>query len=165
MRVQVVEALTQESSQGTFSDANVERALKNFFAAVDSDDSLFSAESAGVQSAGAGQREAVCVGMLTLKFRDERLAQNRASQFSLLENLSELLKQAGSADSLTVTLALQGAVPQAGQQQFSLSLGLEARADSAEQAALRWALGLAHVQQALLFTSRLLRQQLSQRRD
>jgi hypothetical protein len=39
---------------------------------------------------------------------------------------------------------------------------LLAKGDSAEQAALRWGLGLAHLQQALLFTSRHLRQHLKQ---
>jgi len=40
---------------------------------------------------------------------------------------------------------------------------LEAAGDSSEQATLRWGLGLAHLQQALLFTSRYLRQQNSQK--
>jgi hypothetical protein len=39
---------------------------------------------------------------------------------------------------------------------------LAAQGDSAEQAVLRWGLGLAHVQQALLFTSRHLRMRLAQ---
>jgi hypothetical protein len=40
---------------------------------------------------------------------------------------------------------------------------LEAVGDSNEQATLRWGLGLAHVQQALLFSSRYLRQKISQK--
>jgi hypothetical protein len=39
---------------------------------------------------------------------------------------------------------------------------LEARGTGGEQARLRWGLGVAHVQQALLFTSRYLRQQMGQ---
>jgi hypothetical protein len=46
--------------------------------------------------------------------------------------------------------------------QTALCIRLIAFGDSSEQAGLRWALGLAHLQQALLFTSRLLRQQVKQ---
>ena len=46
---------------------------------------------------------------------------------------------------------------------LSLGIELEAVGDNGDQAALRWALGLAHLQQALLFTSRHLRQLISQK--
>jgi hypothetical protein len=98
-----------------------------------------------------------------VRFRSADLAANRALHFSLLEKLIELLKEAGSADVLAVWLFLS---PQRAEEaklpEFTLRLRLEARGDSSEQAALRWGLGLAHVQQALLYTSRYLRQQLGQ---
>src|SRR5215472_4475997 len=110
MRVEVLESLPQQEGAevDAVSDAAVERALKNFFAAVDCDDSLFAAESAGVKLGGAADTETVCVGTLVLKFRDEKLLRDRKTQFSLIEKLSELLKQAGSADSLGAALALSG---------------------------------------------------------
>jgi hypothetical protein len=40
---------------------------------------------------------------------------------------------------------------------------LAAKGNTPEQAVLRWGLGLAHLQQALLFTSRHLRQQIAQK--
>jgi hypothetical protein len=46
---------------------------------------------------------------------------------------------------------------------FSLRIELEAVGNNGDQAALRWGLGLAHLQQALLFTSRYLRQLISQK--
>jgi len=46
---------------------------------------------------------------------------------------------------------------------FSFVDELEAVGDNGDQAALRWGLGLAHLQQALLFTSRHLRQLISQK--
>jgi hypothetical protein len=46
---------------------------------------------------------------------------------------------------------------------LALRVDLEAVGDSNEQATLRWGLGLAHLQQALLFTSRHLRQKISQK--
>jgi hypothetical protein len=164
MRVEVLESLPKREGPevDALPDAAVERALKNFFAAVDTDDSLFAAESAGVRLGGAADTERVCVGTLVLKFRDEKLLRNREAQFSLIEKLSELLKQAGSADSLEAVLALSGDGEKTRQPEFALRLRLQAKGNSPEQAALRWGLGLAHVQQALLFTSRLLRQQLTQ---
>jgi hypothetical protein len=48
------------------------------------------------------------------------------------------------------------------EKQFATGIRLAAKAESAEQAVLRWGLGLAHLQQALLFTSRHLRMHLAQ---
>jgi hypothetical protein len=48
------------------------------------------------------------------------------------------------------------------QKQFAVGIRLAAEGESAERAVLRWGLGLAHLQQALLFTSRHLRMQLAQ---
>jgi hypothetical protein len=84
--------------------------------------------------------------------------------FQLLQKLIELLRGAGSQEVLMARLCLVSA----GKDEstpgiFSLHIELEAVGDSGEQAALRWGLGLAHLQQALLFTSRYLRQRVSQR--
>jgi hypothetical protein len=48
------------------------------------------------------------------------------------------------------------------QKELALWLRLDATGESAEQAVLRWGLGLTHIQQALLFTSRHLRLLLTQ---
>ena len=45
---------------------------------------------------------------------------------------------------------------------FGLALLLRARGETAGQAEIRWGLGLAHLQQALLFVSRGVRQRLAQ---
>jgi hypothetical protein len=84
----------------------------------------------------------------------------------LLQKLVELLRVAGSAETLAARLCL-AAHPgvDAKPAGFALRLRLEARGNSAEQAVLRWGLGVAHVQQALLFTSRYLRQQVAQAGD
>jgi hypothetical protein len=84
--------------------------------------------------------------------------------FQLIQKLIELLKGAGSQEVLMVRLCLVSAVQdESSPGVFSLGIGLEAVGDSGEQAALRWGLGLAHLQQALLFTSRHLRQVISQK--
>ena len=78
--------------------------------------------------------------------------------------LIELLREAGSTETLRATLCLtSGKAKQDKQRQVALWVRLAARGDSPEQAALRWGLALTHLQQALLFTSRHLRMQLAQR--
>jgi hypothetical protein len=169
MRVETVESLTLQdpAKWKAIEDAAISRALRSFFTAIESADSLFAGEMLGsVVSGRMGGEGVTCAGDFSLRFRESKLADNRAIHFSLLEKLSELLKQAGSADSLLASLSLSG---KAGSQSktgaLALQVRLEATGNSSEQAALRWGLGLAHVQQAVLFTSRYLRQQLLQKGD
>jgi hypothetical protein len=167
MRVEVVEALPEHDKAvfRSFSDAAVERALKSFLGVMSADDSLFSAEPGGILLATVSSGETVCSGRVWLKFRDEALAANRGTHFSLLAKLSELLKPAGSAESLNALLCMSTGERGGDQAKFALAVVLEATGNSAEQAGLRWGLGLAHIQQALLFTSRALRQQLAEPRN
>jgi hypothetical protein len=154
MLVDVVESLPKLDDAGAavVSDEAVDRALRSFTAAIDGADSLFQCETPRPAVVGAG----LCSGDFALNFRAS-LEKNRRVHFVLVEKLVELLRQAGSAETLATRISLtpqpSGAV---------LRIRLEARGSSAEQARLRWGLGLAHVQQALLFTSRYLRQQGSQ---
>jgi hypothetical protein len=158
MRVDVVETLPEQDQAAVraFSDAAVDRALKSFRAALESDDSLFAAETGGVLLID-NSNENVCLGTITLTFRDHKLAANRGAHFGLLEKVSELLRQAGSAESLKAVLAISPARLET--KGLAIAMRLEAKGNSPEQAGLRWGLGLAHVQQAFLFTSRSLRQQ------
>jgi hypothetical protein len=106
-----------------------------------------------------------------LEFREAENSQSRSLHFVLIEKLIELLKEAGSNDSLEATLCLtSGSIFVNGlrtpgvarQKELALWMRLTAKGDSADQAVLRWGLGLAHLQQALLFTSRHLRMHLGQ---
>src|SRR4051812_44383367 len=108
MRVEVIESRAEKDpAREAFSDAALERALKSFTAAVGSDDSLFNVESSGVAVANdTGKAQKICRGSLALRFREETHAVSRRLHFSLVEKLSELLKAAGSAESLGATLCL-----------------------------------------------------------
>jgi hypothetical protein len=84
--------------------------------------------------------------------------------FQLIQKLVELLKHAGSQDVLKAKVCLiSGGQKNTPAGAFALRIQLEAAGESREQAALRWGLGLAQLQQALLFTSRYLRQAISQK--
>jgi hypothetical protein len=169
MRVEVVESLSERDAVGSSvqDDTAVSRALGSFFTAIQSDDSLFVTETqGGVLSGGTPGAGCRCTGDFVLRFRGANLASNRTLHFSLVEKLLELLKEAGSGDALVASLCLAAhPAAEAKPAGFALRVRLEARGNSPEQAGLRWGLGLAHVQQALLFTSRYLRQQLAQNGD
>jgi len=167
MRVEVVESFAEkDAALALFSDAAVERAQKNFFAALASDDSLFTAESSGCRLAGgSAESQKACRGTLAVRFRDESYRDSRRLYFSLIEKLTELLKAAGSMESLGATLGLAGGADKEPKAGLALWIRLEAQGSSAEQVGLRWGLGLAHIQQALLFMSRYLRQQIGQNGD
>jgi hypothetical protein len=172
MRVDVVESLSVQDKVGwpAVEDAGTERALRSFFAAIESDDSLFTCEAPrtwlGDGSLADGASVVWCSGDFVLRFRGESLSGNRRLHFSLLEKLVELLKAAGSAEWLLAHMCLTSdSGEEANPAGLALRLRLEAQGNSSEQAALRWGLGVAHVQQALLFTSRYLRQQIGQSAD
>lgn len=143
-------------------------AIKNFLAAVDGDDSLFCvAQPLAGPSADETANGRIFFGDIVLAFRDAANARNRSLHFLLMEKMIELLKEAGSQETLEATLCLtSGSIPgdadRRSQKELALWMRLVARGDAPEQAILRWGLGLAHLQQALLFTSRYLRMQLGQ---
>lgn len=168
MQVDVVESLAarDDGMVRAVDDVGVSRALQSFTAAIAGDDSLFAAEAQQAVVVSGSDNRKLCAGDWVLRFRGTSLAANRKLHFLLIEKLVELLKGAGSADSLAASLCLcAGASAEGKPGELSLKLRLEARGNSAEQAALRWGLGLAHVQQALLFVSRYLRQQVTQSGD
>jgi hypothetical protein len=172
MKVDVTELLgaLDEASWPTVEDLGAERALRSFFAAIESDDSLFACEAQGPRlgnaASGGASGAAVCGGDFVLRFRDASLGSSRRLHFSLVEKLVELLKVAGSAESLAARMCLAcDSSTEAKPAGLALCLRLEAQGSSREQASLRWGLGVAHVQQALLFTSRYLRQQIGQSAD
>jgi hypothetical protein len=166
MRVDVVESLAASDAVVAVNDAGVNRALQSFTAAISSEESLFAAEMIHAVVMGGSDGQEVCVGDWELQFRSASLASNRRLHFLLIEKLLALLKEAGSADSLAASLCLRSSsAADAKLGELALKLRLEACGNSVEQAGLRWALGLAHVQQALLFASRYLRQQITQSGD
>ncbi|SRR6266849_4613371 len=167
MRVDVVERLPEHlAAAGEVSeDASVKLALQNFHSAMQSEDSLFVSQHRGnwrVSRAGDGR--GICSGNFLLSFRGGDLGHDRGLYFQLIQKLIELLKDAGSQEVLMARLCLVSAgKDESSPGVFSLGIELEAVGDKGDQAALRWGLGLAHLQQALLFTSRYLRQLISQK--
>ncbi|MGB2589892.1 MAG: hypothetical protein WBG02_05550 [Candidatus Acidiferrum sp.] len=156
-----------ERAELSSTEAAPTLAIKNFLAAMESDDSLFRiAQPLAGPAADESSGGRVYSGDAVLEFRQAEHRSQRTVHFLLLEKLTELLKEAGSREALEVTLCLTSAsIPTSHSEvqskpdprELALWLRLDATGDSPEQAVLRWGLGLAHIQQALLFTSRHLR--------
>lgn len=154
MLVAVCQSLPERASpESALAEPGISLAIQNFRAAIGN--SLFSGEAPSAIARGDTPRVCFCSGDFVLRFRRE---DSQAVDFSVLEKLMELLKAAG-ADWLIASLCLG---PQTEGQARALLIRLEAQGPSREQANLRWCLGVAHLQQALLFTSRHLRQQIGQ---
>ena len=165
MRVETIEKVPEKSSVGVFAgDAAAAMAIKNFVAAITSDDSLLRlVEPIGGPSAQVAEGGGFYIGEMTLEFRDGEHGKQRSLYFLLVEKLIELLRQSGSAETLRATLCLTTGKGKKQKEEVALWVQLSAKGDSPEQAALRWGLGLTHLQQALLFTSRHLRLLISHR--
>ena len=161
MRVVAVEQILHRTGGAVAApgDAPVSLAIKNFLAAIESDDSLLSLlEPMSGPAAAEASGARVYAGEIVLEFRQAELARQKSLHFLLLERLTELLKEAGSQESLEATLCLTSRKQEdSNQKTHALWIRLAAKGESTDQAALRWGLGLSHLQQALLFTSRHLR--------
>src|SRR5262249_32845172 len=131
MLVDVVESLPKREEPGTpvQDDAGIERALRSFSAAIESEDSLFQCVCPVPYIAG----DALCTADFALSFRRKELEGNRGLHLALVQKLVELLRAAGSAETLASRICL--AKRDGG---MSLRLRLEARGNSSEQARLRW---------------------------
>jgi hypothetical protein len=174
MRVEAVGEMPRRVGRGgdVAGEPGAGLAIKSFLAAIESGDSLFCvAQPLEGPSADESASGRVYSGDILLEFREAENSRNRSLHFVLIEKLIELLKEAGSNESLEATLCLtSGSIlvsasetpARANQKELALWMRLAAKGDSAEQAELRWGLGLAHLQQALLFTSRHLRMHLGQ---
>ncbi len=174
MRVEAVGELPkrQRGAGAAREGAAAGLAIKNFLAAIESDDSLFCVlQPLAGPEAEEPSSGRYCSADIVIEFRQAEHSGNRSLHFLLMEKLIELLKEAGSAGTLEATLCLapgsvsasnSGSEEKPIQKKLAIWIRLAANGESAEQAELRWGLGLAHVQQALLFTSRHLRMHLTQ---
>ncbi len=138
--------------------------LRNFLAAVNSAESVFNSASARAQphspppdsSSEANDfssQTTLVFAVSSLNFERDRYAELAARLKGLLE------RDAGDALRVILRIAVCQFTDE-NRQGYSLSIHLIAQGASAEQAEMRWGLGLARLQQALMFSARALRQQL-----
>jgi hypothetical protein len=146
----------------TIEPARENRALAGFLAAINSADSLFLTARANVWLENRPASEEACVfgGRVVFAFAETSANFDPDAFTLLLEKLRGLLAATETSQALCVRLGFHacryGSQARRG---FCASLLMEATGKSEGQAKLRWTLGLAHVQQAMLFSSRVLRQE------
>jgi hypothetical protein len=138
------------------------RPLHNFLTTVNSADSVFRTAACRVWLEPETGETSEFASEIALCFALEDLNDERGHYEGLCRSLQELLAhEPGDAvrAELRVRRCRFGATGGSG---FSLAVFLRARGETAGQAEIRWGLGLAHLQQALLFVSRAVRQRLAQ---
>jgi hypothetical protein len=137
--------------------------LRNFLISVNGAESIFATASATTKSdlpaavsAGPAYEFA---SQTRIVFAEPSLNWERRHYADLGSGLKELLER-DTADAVRAVLRISSCDFTAENQRgFCLGIRLVAEGGSAQQAELRWGLGLARVQQALLFRSRTLKQQ------
>jgi len=138
------------------------RPLHNFLATVNSADSVFSTASCRVWLEPETDATSEFASEIDLFFALEDLNAERSHYEGLCQRLLELLAHE-SGETVRAELRVRRCrFRQTGGNGNCLALFLRARGETAGQAEIRWGLGLAHVQQALLFVSRTVRQRLAQ---
>jgi hypothetical protein len=162
MRVEAVETIPTRA-QGAGSaplDAAASLAVKNLVAALENEDSLFDLLEPlrGLASENSGA-ECMLSAELVLGFKERHLADHKNLHLVVVAKLIELLRDERSKDTLEAKICVIAGKDKQDATQNALCIQLAAKGHSTEQAMLRWSLGLAQVQQAVLFTSRYVRQQ------
>jgi hypothetical protein len=134
--------------------------LGRFLEIINGAESLFVSFGAAAGDAAAQPGTAAPAGFgssVILVFADPTLNHQRDRYEHLAIQLSGLLLRE-SAEALTCELALAGCEFTAESKPgYCLRIALLARGDTTDQARVRWGLGLARVQQALLYCSRQIR--------
>ena len=138
--------------------------LRNFLAAVNGADSVFTSASAKAQlhspPPDASGEAPDFSSQTRLVFADSSLNFECGHYAELAARLKGLLER-DAGDALRVILRIAACqFTDEKRQGYGLSIQLIAQGTSVEQAEMRWGLGLARLQQALMFSARALRQQL-----
>ena len=140
--------------------------LQNFLGSVNSEESIFATASATTKSdlpaavsAGPAYEFA---SQVTIVFADPSLNWERRHYVDLSSGLKELLER-DTAEATRAVLRISSCDFTAENRRgFCLNIRLVAEGSSEQQAELRWGLGLARIQQALLFRSRTLKQKIAE---
>jgi hypothetical protein len=138
--------------------------LRNFLTAVNSPESVFASATVATEcnllaTASAGEVHEFG-SRISLVFTVPSLNFDRSRYTELTARLKELLESDSPESTRSLLRVSSCDFPEENRRGFCLGIQLVARGDSAKQAELRWGLGLARVQQALLFQARALGQQI-----
>ncbi len=138
--------------------------LRNFLAAVNSPGSVYTSVAVTTECGSPGDASSGDVyefgSRVSLVFAVPSLNFDRDQYAELTERLKELLERDTGGEVWGVLGIFPCNFLEERRQGFCLEIRLMASGESAKQAETRWGLGLARVQQALLFRARALGQQI-----
>jgi len=138
--------------------------LRNFLTAVNSPGSVYTSVSVATESRSPGDSSTSGAyefgSRVSLVFAVPSLNCDRNQFAELTERLKELLERDSGGEVWGVLGISPCNFSEQRRQGFCLEIRLVASGESAKQAETRWGLGLARVQQALLFRARALGQQI-----
>ena len=140
--------------------------LRNFLTSINGPESVFctagvftKCDSPAAISAGLAYEFA---SQAAIVFAETSLNWERRHYEDLASTLKQLLER-DATDNARAALRISSCdFPQEKRRGFCMSIRLVAEGSSAQQAELRWGLGLARIQQALLFRSRSLKQRVAE---
>ena len=143
--------------------ARLYRPLRGLLAELNSAESMFA--SVGCRTWTKDEPGAVEFGSrVDVIFSVQRHNFQRSSYESLAGGLRDLLERESGADTLAAEVCvLRCTFQELGRVGYALRLTLTSRGSTSGQAELRWGLGVARLQQALLFLSRTMRQEQAQK--
>jgi len=138
--------------------------LRNFLISVNGPESIFATSSATTKSESPAAVSAdpayEFASQARIVFREPSLNLERRHYVDLGSRLKELLERETEDPVRTVLRISSCDFTAENRRGFCLDIRLVAHGESAQQAEVRWGLGLARMQQALLFRSRALKQQI-----
>ena len=142
--------------------ARLHRPLRGLLVALNSADSEFASVACRTwtkEDAGAAQASEFG-SRVDMIFSGQKHNFERSTYVSLAEGLRELLERESGAGTLAAEVCVLRCDYRGSRRSgYALRLILAGRGGTPAQAELRWGLGVAHLQQALLFLSRAVRQQ------
>jgi len=141
--------------------------LRNFLTAINSTKSVFTSAAVATESSSASNglpgESFEFASRIRLVFAIMSLNFDRIQYTEIAAAVKELLER-DSAESIRAVFRVSPCdFPEQDHHGFCLEIQLIARGDSTRQAEVRWGLGLARVQQALLFRARAMGQQIGAR--
>jgi hypothetical protein len=138
------------------------RPMRGMLVALNSAESLFAsvASDTGTKENSGAAPAAEFASRVDVIFSAQRHNFERESFESLAGQVRVLLEMEASGDTLAAEVCVLRCIfPQAARPGYALRVKLTGFGSTPAQAELRWGLGVAHLQQALLFLSRTVRQQ------
>lgn len=140
--------------------ARLHRPLRGFLSALNSEETVYATVACRTWEKTEAEAEPEFGSSVDVVFATQRQNFERKRFESLASGLRDLLEQEPGGEHLAAEIrVLDCSSRDSRNPSYVLRLSLTGRGSTPQQAELRWGLGIAHLQQALLYLSRSLRHQ------